>query len=182
MENGTRFISLFELDEHARNIEALLEQEGTEDDEILAGALNQALEVITNDIEKKIDGYALLIRKYDALAELAANEEARAKAFKDGYKNKAKRLKGLLLDFMKARGIQSCGGPMSKFWIQNNGGATPLFVDPSIEADPTKLPERFRRVKVKVEIDTDALRAALEAGEQVEGCSLTERGVHLRMK
>lgn len=58
--------------------------------------------------------------------------------------------------------------------LQRNGGARPLVYDATF--DEAALPERLtRRV-----VDPSALRAAIEAGEAVQGVTLGEVGEHVR--
>ena len=58
-----------------------------------------------------------------------------------------------------------------------NGGKAPLKLDNTAVAD---LPERFQRVQV--EPDREAIRSALEAGEELEFAYIAQRENHLRIK
>jgi len=48
------------------------------------------------------------------------------------------------------------------------------------EEMPATAPEAFhRRV---IELDKQAIREALEGGEEINGCAIVERGTHLRIR
>ena len=61
--------------------------------------------------------------------------------------------------------------------INGNGGKQPLRFDNTAPGD---LPTRFQRTII--EPDKDAIRAALEAGEEISFAYLAERENHLRIK
>jgi hypothetical protein len=64
-----------------------------------------------------------------------------------------------------------------KISLVNNGGKKPLHLNPSMR--PEDFPEDFH--KRRIDLDKEALRAALEEGREIEGASLGERGKHLRI-
>ena len=51
-----------------------------------------------------------------------------------------------------------------------------------VPEDARLLPTQYRRTETVVKPETDMIRAALEKGEQVEGCSLKPRGTRLSIK
>lgn len=65
------------------------------------------------------------------------------------------------------------------FNIAKNGGKAPLVINEEYK-DAGKLPERFQKMEIKA--DTDAIREALDAGEQLEFAAYGERGKSLRIR
>jgi len=111
-----------------------------------------------------------LARKTEAqrMAELAKQDEARAEA-----------LVGKVQDYLERNGIKKIDTLRFPIRLVGNGGQLPLLMDAdtiSVE----ELDERF--VRVSKEVDTKAVRKALEAGEAVPFAQLGERGKHLEWK
>lgn len=181
MSTESRSLTLFELGENAMQIEQMLltaAPDATDDE--LEAALQEALAALETDTGKKLDGYGALIRKFDGLATLAGTELERLQGLRTYYENHAKRLKRAVMNFMKMKKKTVVEGELTRFTITNNGGKIPMEIDQALYDDATQLPERFQ--KVFVQPDTDAIREALEAGEEIDGCKLLERGTHLRIK
>ena len=59
--------------------------------------------------------------------------------------------------------------------ITKNGGKLPIV----LTVDPKDLPFDFQRVKI--EANSDAIRDALEHGQEVPGAELGERGEHIKI-
>ncbi len=94
--------------------------------------------------------------------------------------NQVKRMKARLLAFFQFHGIDKVETLKHKFSITKNGGKQPLLINPDWELEPASAPEQFH--KIRVELDTDAIRKAIENGDEVEDCSLAEQGLHLRIR
>jgi hypothetical protein len=70
-------------------------------------------------------------------------------------------------------------GTIGRIAIQRNSSAKLVFTDPNTR--PQDVPGRFTRVTVTEEIDEAAIRAALEAGEELTFARL-ETGTHVRFR
>lgn len=101
---------------------------------------------------------------------LAAIYEARATMFAERHA----KTKGALLDLLNELGVKSMPLPEASLTAK----ATP----PRLlgEVDASTLPERFRRTSYAP--DKAAIKAALEAGERVEGYTLSNGGQSLQVR
>lgn len=102
---------------------------------------------------------------------------AEARTYADAAKaagNKAERVKALA--FHLAEAAEAVGEKLDGCRLQANGGQAPVRYDDDFV--PSMLPRELQRVTV--EPNTDAIRAALLAGEEVPGAELAPVGRHLR--
>lgn len=157
------------------------------DGEITSGEAEIALDAFFAELKtaqaEKLDGYGNLIRREESLAAAAKATAEQFLAKAKALENRAKSLKNRLLYFLNFTGqkkaTSACGW---QFTVCATGGATPLKMDEGITADNALVDARFVRTVTTKTIDTDAVRKALEAGEQIPWARLGERGVHLRVK
>jgi hypothetical protein len=154
----------------------LAESGGDISDPAVSQAVDQFFSEIESDLENKVAGYIGLIRRNELYAAAAKEEIDRLRKRQCVLENAARNLKDRLKWFMEWRGTKKIETPRGVASVAGNGGKQP--VDVHVPAE--ELPERFR--KIKVEPDTDAIRKALVAGEEIPGCVLQERGFHLRIR
>src|SRR5690606_40814621 len=113
--------------------------------------------------------------------------------------NAVRRLKDRLLAYMDRRGTPKLSGNLYSFTARDNGGKPPLIVD---DVDPMTLPPQYRKAvmvllcptdetlealkdqcaKLEVEPDGDAIRAALEAGQELDFARFGQRGRHITVR
>ncbi len=155
-------------------IDALLDGGGTD------MAANEALEAhlagLDAALDEKAEAYASVIRSLELRARARKDEASRIRDLAEADEAVADRLKKRLKEAMEATGKTKIDTPRFKLSVAGNGGKQPLVM----EAEVDDLPAEFR--KVLVEADRDAIRAALEAGQAVPGCTLLPRGTSLRIK
>ena len=77
--------------------------------------------------------------------------------------------------YLKAAGVTKAGDAVIKASIVKNGGQAPLEID----LIPVDLPEDFQ--KITIDADKEAIRAALEGGQQLEWARIGERGEHIKI-
>jgi len=173
--------SLFEISDDLLALEEMLALAGGEITEDEAGAaLQDWFDTLGAERDTKIDNYAALIRELDARADAREVEAKRLMALAGSDANNVKRLKERLKLFFELHEIKKLDTPRFRISVQANGGKSPLVVPEMWEALPSTAPEAFhRRV---IELDKQAIREALEAGEEINGCAISERGNHLRIK
>ncbi len=127
----------------------------------------------------KLDGYCGLIRTLEG-EEAVAKAEAEQFAMKARARaNRVKWLKERMRQYLEMTGRSKAGTATGRtIAIQANGGKQPLFINPT--TDPKTLPVEYQRVRV--EVDTDAVREALDGGADLPFAKLESRGSHLRIR
>ena len=137
------------------------------------------LDALADEQAAKLDGYVMLIRKLEAEADAAKAEEAEWAAKRRAREARAAyltaRLKGHLEKTNQPKVTTAIGRLIS---VVKNGGAVPMAIKPG--TDPAALPEEF--VRYVPELDRAAVRAALEAGRELDFAELLPRGTGLRIK
>ena len=155
-------------------IDALLEGGQTEAD--ANAALEEHLAGLDAALEDKAEGYASVIQELALRAKARKDEAVRIRALAEADEAVADRLKKRLKEAMESTGKTKIDGLKFKLSVAANGGKQPLV----IEAPVDDLPSEFR--VVRHEPNKDAIRAALEAGTAVPGCTLIPRGTSLRIR
>lgn len=151
--------------------------EGDISDPVHAEFVENTLAELTAEANAKLNGIGFLVRECElrekGLKEAAADFRAKAEV----ESNSIKRLKEIVRLFLDTQRDGKFTASQFKFWVQANGGKTPVVM---AEIDPYGLPERFQTVTVTA--NTDAIREALEAGEELPWASLGQKGSHVRIK
>jgi hypothetical protein len=127
------------------------------------------------ELQNKADGYAAVVREFEYRAEAREAEAQRLADSARAMKNRSRSLKYRFMSTMQFLGMDRLDTDINMFRICANGGKLPLDIH-----DPTKIPDEF--IRQIPEIDRDGVRLALEAGKQVPGAVLQERGRHLRIR
>jgi len=168
-------VNLYQIkSEIADIIDAILD--GGIDNPDAQGALEEHLAGLDIVLEAKADDYAGLIQELLVRAEARAEEARRIRALADADRALADRLKQRLKEAMETTGKLKLDTPRFKLAVAGNGGKQPL----EVTVDPATLAPQYQAVKV--EANKDAIRAALEAGTSVPGCTLLPRGTSLRIR
>lgn len=135
------------------------------------------LEGIEGEIEAKADGYAKVIRNLESSIAGIKGEQDRLSRRRKMLEGNISRLKRHLFEAMKFTGKTKFKTDLFSFSIAKNGGKQPLEI---FTEDARSVPEAFQ--KQVVEIDKEAVREALEKGEELEFAALKERGESLRIR
>lgn len=157
----------------------LWDQLTNEEGELVENA-EELLGLTEGKISDKVDIYASLIRRKEDQARFLKEEAARLNALAAREEKNAGWLAVRLMAAMNRLGTRKIEAAYHVVSLVKNGGKVPLVV----AIHPSELPEDLRKVKV-VETttpDNDKIRAKLEAGDKVGGCSLGERGERLVIK
>lgn len=174
-------MTLFEISADLRALEELLTDiDGEITDDAAGEAIEQWFDELGEARDTKIDNYCNLIAELTARSEARAAEAARISRLADVDNNAATRLKNALKAFMDIHGLAKLETPFHKLTVAKNGGKAPLIIPDEWRDDAVNAPEAYHRTFIK--LDTEAIRADLEAGQAVEGCVIGERGTHLRIK
>ena len=167
--------TLLELSEDIRDLEDALEI--CDDDEGRAIILGAYFETGYQTLHK-IENYAGLIRELEYRAAGRKAESARLADLATTDANLAKSLKSRLLWWMQEHEQTKIETPNYRVSVQANGGVVPLLVT----CEVGELPDRFWLVKTTIDPNKEALRKALESGEEITGVALGERGTRLVIK
>lgn len=155
----------------------LTELEGDADNPEIASKLDAWFDVISDDLEAKVAGYIGLIREKELRAKALKEERDRLDKSLKAYANSGKALKERLQFAMEQvlhkDKIETSRGTAA---IQKNGGKQKV----DIQIPSHELPPKYQRMVI--DPDAEAIYDALKAGEEIDGCSLQDRGTHLRIR
>lgn len=173
--------SLFTISDDLLALADLLTETGGEVTADESGAaLEQWFDALGTERDAKLDNYCALIAELNARSEARRAEAERINQLADADANAAANLKKRLHSFFVLQGLKKVETSRFKITLANNGGALPLIYPEAWRDNATNAPEQFH--KRIIALDTSAIRAAIDAGEDVPDCSLGERGQHLRIK
>ena len=132
---------------------------------------------VEGSLESKVDGYAALIREWEADAEKWKAEEQRVAGHRKARENAAARLKARLLESLQQIGRDKVETPRFKIAVQRSAPSVEVLV----EADA--LPMEYQRVIPESRVaDKKALLEALKSGAEIDGARLTEGTAYVRIR
>lgn len=172
--------SLYQITQDLVALEQLIEQVGGD---ITEGTQGEALEKWMKEYEwqqrDKVDGYCSLITNMESDVDAIGAEVKRLNDRARVIVNRIERLKAMAKLCMETLGVRRLEGQKFSMAIQKNGGKDPLEL---IVENADYYPDRF--VKVRREVDKDALRIALEKAdaEAARLARLGERGETVRIR
>jgi hypothetical protein len=176
MKGFTMSQTLLGISDDMQAMDDLLYERGgvvTDDDLPVVEKWMKELEANFKD---KADGYAALITIMRARADVRRAEAHRLMGRVKIDETGADWLQYRLKMVMEKLGIKKIETERYRISVAANGGKCPLVI-----YDEASLPGRFFIPSPDV-IDRDAVRDALDAGEEVAGAKLGERGTSLRIK
>jgi hypothetical protein len=168
--------TLWDISADMQAFDSLLDESDFDSEEVQATLARWSNEIMGN-LEGKIDNYAAFISTLGARAEARKAEAKRLSTRATTDANNASRLKDHLLKVLNFHKIKSVDTARYKVTVAKNGGKAPVEVN----VQPADLPKPYQRTKTEVSPDLDAIRAELEAGNEVAGCRLLERGTYLKI-
>ena len=147
------------------------QNEGLEDEQ----AYRDTLEGLQGELDDKVSQWARCIKNLEGERDAIKAEGDRLTKRAKSIDNEVKHMKDTLLMYLKAAGVSKAGDAVIKASIVKNGGQAPLEID----LIPVDLPEDFQ--KITIDADKEAIRAALEGGQQLEWARIGERGEHVKI-
>lgn len=168
--------SLFNISDDLEKLNELLDE--TSDDVRQQELLNEWFVQLGTERDRKLDDYAALMSEMLTRAEIRKSEAKRMMELAQKDEQRARILKERLKWFFETHQLKTIETSRYRLSLAKNGGKTPLIIKPGIS--PGQLPQRFQTVSI--EPNTDAIRTALEAGEDLDFATLGERGTSLRIK
>jgi hypothetical protein len=173
--------TLFQIAEEIIALHNLLSDCGGEiTDTEAEAAIDEWLAETNASLETKVDSYCWLIREFEGRADVREQAAKALMAIAGTDGNHVERLKARLKNYLEMCGVSKLETPHFKLNIQKSGGSVALIVPPAWEADPASAPEAFH--KIKIELNTSAIREAIRNDEETHGAHLAERGTHLRIR
>ena len=164
--------SLYELTGELMQLFEMLE-----DPEMDEQAVRDTMEAVEGEFDVKVDGWCRVIRSIETEAKQLREEEKRLHDRRVACENNAKRSKELIKEYLRAVG-RTEAGTVLKAKIQTNGSVLPLKFKEGFEAKDA--PDLYKRVEYS--FDTDAIRAALNAGGVLDFVEYGERGDHVQIR
>ena len=164
--------SLYEL---TTQYQLLLELAEDPDTDITV--FQDTMEGLEGEIEEKAENYGRVIRELEGHAALIKSEIERLTKLMKADERSITWLKDNLKFAMDGTGKTKIKTEHFNFSVATNGGKQPMRVSDNI-AD---IPEEFRTYPEPVP-NKDAIRAALEAGQELKFAELQERGRSLRIR
>lgn len=158
------------------------ERDGDFADPEIVATLDTWLKELAGQEAVKLDGYVALIKQLAMEAEAMSDE---AKEYARKAISRTRRmdyLKGRLKQHLEATGRQTIRTAKGyTVFTQKNGGKAPLKINDDMYS-AADLPDHL--VKIKREFDLEAIRKAMENGEElpVGFAEIGEPGTHLRIK
>lgn len=150
--------TLFELTKEQQQVLSLVENGDLSQEEV-----TDTLEALQMEIEDKVTAYCHVNRKLSSELEMLVNEEKRIKELKTQKQNEVSRLKQQLKLAMQNAGMAKID--VGLFKVSTRKGVDSVNV-----IDQDKLPSQF--IKTTVAPDKTAIKAALKAGEKLDGAEL----------
>ncbi len=138
----------------------------------LTPELESALEINKNELEVKSIAYVEVIKQRESFNTRIDDEIKRLQALKKQNDNLILRLKNNLLNAVNLFGNFEAG--FLKF-------STRKSKQVEVNIDPNDLPKEFKVVKVTETPDKNAIKRAIEQGQEVTGCRIVEN-INLQIK
>lgn len=173
-------MTLFDITTDMLSLNNVLEDNDNQfdDPEVQAGIARYLSDLLVARAEK-LDGYVALIRHLDMERGAMESEAAAFAAKAASRKRRVEWLKECLKTALIATNTNKVSTPKGyTVSVQKNGGKKPLVMNEGITVE--SVPALY--VKTRKEIDTEAVRAALEDGTPLLFASLGEAGTHVRVK
>jgi hypothetical protein len=134
--------------------------------------LESALEINKNELEVKSIAYVEVIKQRESFNTRIDDEIKRLQAIKKQNDNLILRLKNNLLNAVNLFGSFDAG--FLKF-------STRKSKQVEVNCDPNDLPKEFKVVKVTETPDKNAIKKAIEQGQEIAGCRIVEN-INLQIK
>lgn len=151
-------------------------QQMIEDPETDSEAIESYMAELDSEIEKKAEGYAMVIRNMEGSLVAVKSEMERLAAKKNLLESGIDQLKTNLQTSMIATGKRKFKTELFSFNIQKNGGADPVIVDVPVADLPDDL------VIIEEKPDKKAIAAYIKETGDLTYAHFGERGESLKIK
>lgn len=165
-------MTIYELTDQYRQLLELAEDPDTD-----ITVFQDTMEGLEGEIEEKAENYGRVIRELEGRAAALDAEIERMTKLKVAAKRSIMWMKEALQFAMEGTGKTKIKTDHFAFTIATNGGKQPMYVSDKID----DIPEEFRTYPEPVP-NKEKIRAALEAGQDLEFAELQSRGRSLRIR
>jgi Siphovirus Gp157 len=173
--------TLFDISQDYDAVASLLEAlEGEITEPEIEATFDKWFSELGAERDKKIDAYGMLIKQFTYSAEDRKAEAQRLSKLGQVDENQAKRLKTRLFDFFKVHGLAKLKTLHFNFGINKAGGIKALTTTIAPEQLPDEQRARFTRTEIH--FNNEAIRTALDAGEELDFAHYEERGEYLSIR
>lgn len=171
--------SLFEISNDWLAVEQALDDCGGDiSDPVVEAAITKIIEGLLEEEGAKLDGMVRFMKQLDMEGAAARAEEEQWAKRANAKEGLAKRIKRLMHEHLLRTNRNRLLLPSGLILkVHGNGGKMPVEID---LVDPESVPDHL--CKVTRRIDSDAVRAILEAGKNLEFARLLSRGTHLKIQ
>lgn len=169
--------TLFDIGQDLATLADLLD-EWDDGDEQQQQLINDWFDKLGAERDGKLDGYCCYIAELQAKADARRKEADRLAKLAQSDESRIKLLKERLKTFFQEHELKTVQTARYKLNLAKNGGKLPVILKDAI--DYSAIDSRFQ--VISIELNKDAIREALQAGEQLEWARLAERGTNLRIK
>lgn len=126
--------------------------------------------------QEKLKGYAHLILNWTGTKKMIDEERKRLKKRSEALGNSVHKLKDMVQYFMNVAELKKVQAGPFTFTECKNGGLAPVLM----EILPAALPREYQVETITA--DTNLIRYDLQDGIEIDGCSMGERGTHVRVR
>ena len=165
-------MNLYELSNNYQQLLDLMQSVDTTDKEYQQ-ALQDTLDSISDSIDVKAEGYAMVANQLKADIKMLNEEISRLNEKKTAYANNLERLKLSLYEAMEQIGKDKIKTPRFSIWIQNNPQSIEVL-------DELEIPKEYYVERLPV-LDKRQLLADLKDGKEIKGAVIKQtKGVRFR--
>lgn len=168
--------TLFALSDEILQIEQVLDTLDEENEDLVA-VVDEYLNGIRKDLNQKLDNYAAYIRELEARSSARKQEADRLSQRAKVDMDKVTRLKDCLRWYFITHDLKTIETPRYRLTLAANGGKPPVLLTAPVE----ELPPEYLLETITIRPDMDAIRQAIEAGAEIPGVQIGERGSNIRI-
>ena len=154
--------SMFQISQRYDAVMALAEDDSVPQDEV-----NAALMAVMDDVKSKGENGINWLNSIDEAISGAKERKKKYDAYIKSLESRKKRMLNAYIEAMKQMGITSIMTGAGELKLKKNPPA--LVID-----DPAKIPSKYEKQKIEISLDKVAIKAAIKAGEKIEGCRLEQ--------
>lgn len=154
--------SMFSLSERYTALEELLDDETIPQEEV-----NHALMEVMDDVKSKGENGINYLRLIDSNIQSAQDNKKRIDAYIKHLENRKKRVLNAYMSAMDNMGMKSIMTGVGELKVKKNPPAV-------IIEDGAKIPAQYTNQKITITPDKAKIKAALNAGETIDGCRLEQ--------